>query len=36
LIKEEKGKLTPNDEAYWYHQGIRSLSEYDDSASDDC
>lgn len=30
------GKLTPMDEAYFLHQGIRALSEYDESFDDDC
>lgn len=29
-------KLTPMDEEYFLHQGIRSLSEYDESFGDDC
>lgn len=30
------GKLTPMDDAYWYHQGIRPLEAYDESFGDDC
>lgn len=30
------GKLTPMDESYWYHQGIRPLSAYDETFGDDC
>jgi hypothetical protein len=37
LIREEKErKLTPNDEAYWHHQGIRSLEAYDDEFAEGC
>ena len=32
----EPGKLTPMDDAYWYHQGIRPLEAYDESFGDDC
>lgn len=31
----EPEKLTPNDEAYWHHQGIRPLTAYDEEL-DDC
>jgi beta-lactamase regulating signal transducer with metallopeptidase domain/nucleoid-associated protein YgaU len=30
IQRVEPKKLTPNDEAYWHHQGIRSLDAYDD------
>ncbi len=37
LILELKSqKLTPMDELYWHHQGIRSLDAYDDEFSEDC
>ncbi len=29
-------KLTPMDDAYFYHQGIRALSEYEEENPDDC
>ena len=31
-----EGKLTPMDDAYWLHQGIRPMSAYDESFEDDC
>lgn len=33
---EEEKKLTPMDDAYWIHQGIRPLEAYDESFGDDC
>lgn len=39
-VKEEpvqrEGKLTPMDDAYWIHQGIRPLDAYDESFGGDC
>ncbi|MHA7812091.1 MAG: M56 family metallopeptidase [Phycisphaerales bacterium] len=39
-VKEEsmqqEGKLTPMDDDYWIHQGIRPLEAYDESFLDDC
>lgn len=36
-VPEKQGrKLTPMDEEFWHFQGIRSLSEYDESFGDDC
>ena len=32
----ESKKLTPMDEEYWIHQGIRPLEAYDESFADDC
>ena len=29
-------KLTPMDELYWHHQGIRSLDAYDDESLEGC
>lgn len=34
--KPETRKLTPMDDAYFYHQGIRALSEYEEENPDDC
>ena len=34
--KQPEKKLTPMDEEYWYHQGIRPLDAYDESLLDDC
>ena len=37
LESEPQGRrLTPMDEEYWHHQGIRSLDVYDDTFADDC
>ena len=33
---QREGKLTPMDDAYWIHQGIRPLEAYDESFADDC
>ena len=34
--EETEKKLTPMDEEYWIHQGIRPLEAYDESFLDDC
>ncbi len=34
--QEPQKKLTPMDEEYWIHQGIRPLDAYDESFADDC
>ena len=37
IESEPQGKkLTPMDDAYWIHQGIRPLEAYDESFLDDC
>lgn len=33
---EKERKLTPMDEAFWHHQGVRSLSEYEEEIPEDC
>ncbi len=33
---QQEGKLTPMDDDYWIHQGIRPLEAYDESFLDDC
>lgn len=35
-IEDKTHKLTPMDDEYWIHQGVRPLSEYDESFDDGC